>query len=273
MSFFKNIAQKIFDFLISKTPYRFAKSLEWRIQKVLGKGIGSESLSHEVRTIKTFLSLLVDKNPIVFDVGANQGQFAMEFFNQMPMVQMHSFEPSKDSFDILCFNSKSNKNWSTYNFGFGANSTEMKLYSEIPGSASSSLINKNYPVGKNDIDFQYVTILKLDEFLSSNPQLVPDVLKIDIEGFELSCLEGSLEHLNLIKIIQFEFGQINVDARVFFKDYWKFFNTRDFSIFRVSSKSPITIAEYSEDLETFSVTNYLATNNRFFKSDFVSALN
>jgi FkbM family methyltransferase len=273
MSFPRNFVLKIFDFIVSKTPYRIAKSLEWRIQKVLGKGIGYGSLSHEVRTIKIFLRLLGNQSPIVFDVGANQGQFAIEFFNQMPMVQIHSFEPSHDAFHILRLKSQLNKNWSVYNFGFGATSAEMKLYSEIPGSASSTLINKNYQVGKNDIDFQYVKILKLDEFLSSNPKLVPDVLKIDIEGFELSCLEGSLEHLNLIKIIQFEFGQINVDARVFFKDYWRFFNTRDFLIFRVSSKSPIAIAEYSEDLETFSVTNYLAINNRFFKSEFFSALN
>jgi hypothetical protein len=45
---------------------------------------------------------------------------------------------------------------------------------------------------------------------------------LDVEGFELSCLEGGIRHLSLIKIVQFEFGQIDVDARVFFKDYWNF---------------------------------------------------
>jgi FkbM family methyltransferase len=257
----------IFDLIVSKIPYRVAKSLEWRIQKVLGKGIGSGSLNHEVRTIKTFLSKLRCANPILFDVGANQGQYATEFFKQFPTAQIHSFEPSKHAFDILSSKSQLQDNWKTYNFGFGAAKARMKLYSDLPGSASATLITKNDQVERETVHSEIVTIQKLDDFLVSNPYLIPDVLKIDVEGFELSCLEGSLNYLCLIKIVQFEFGQINVDARVFFKDYWNFFNSKNFSIFRVSHGPPIPITEYKEDLETFSVTNYLAINNNFMGND------
>lgn len=263
MQLIKNFAIKIIDFLISKIPYRLAKSFEWRIQKALGKGIGSASLNHEVSTIKIFLSKLGCANPILFDVGANQGQYASEFFKQIPTAQIHSFEPSKDAFTILISKSKIKESWKCYNFGFGATKAKMKLYSDLPGSASATLVARNYQIEKKTSHTEFVTIQTLDEFIDSNPDLIPDVLKIDIEGFELYCLEGSLKYLKLIKIVQFEFGQINVDARIFFKDYWTFFNSRNFSIFRVSYNLPIPITEYKEDLETFSVTNYLAINNNF----------
>ena len=256
---------KICDFFISKIPYRLALGLEWRIQKVLGKGIGSGSLTDEIRCIKMFSNKLKLENPILFDVGANFGQYAQEFFSQIPNAQVHSFEPSKNSFSALLRKSALQKKWSVYNFGFGATKSEMKLYFDTPGSASSTLISR--AVTEQIINFEYVPILKLDDFLDLNSRLIPDILKLDVEGFELSCLEGAVSHLNSIKIIQFEFGQINVDARIFFKDYWNFFNFHNFAIFRVSHKSPIPILKYSEDLETFSVTNYLAINNRFVKND------
>lgn len=267
MHLLRKFLLNIFDFLITKIPYRLAMSLEWRIQKVLGKGIGSGSLIDEIRTVKIFSDKLKLENPILFDVGANLGQYAQEFFYQIPTAQIHSFEPSKHSFDTLSKNSSLQKEWSTYNFGFGVTKSEMKLYSDTPGSASSTLIS-NKTLESFTSDYEIVSIQKLDEFLDSNPKLIPEILKLDVEGFELSCLEGGIRHLSLIKIVQFEFGQINVDARVFFKDYWNFFSSHNFAIFRVSHKAPIPITKYREDLETFSVTNYLAINNRFFKNDF-----
>ena len=266
MGLFRVLAAKSLDVLVSCIPISLAKSLEWRIQKIQGKGIGFGSLNFEVQTILGFLQKVNLDNPIVFDVGANEGQYAREFLFQNPAMVIHSFEPSNTAFGALEKSSSSYPNWFVHNFGMGNSSSTMKLYFDSPGSASASLVQKENVNGSfQEYDFELVEIQTLNEFISANNGLIPDVLKIDIEGFELSCLEGCLDFLHLIKVVQFEFGQINIDSRVFFRDYWSFFGERGFSIYRVTTKAPLLIEKYSEDLETFAVTNYIALNNQFFQ--------
>ena len=266
MRLFRAFAAKSLDVLVSYIPISLANSLEWRIQKIQGKGIGFGSLNFEVQTILGFLQKIHLDNPIVFDVGANEGQYAREFISQNPAVVVHSFEPSSTAFGVLEKSSRDYPNWFVHNFGMGNSSSTMKLYFDTPGSASASLVQKKNVNGSHQEDgFEVVDIQTLNEFIRASNELIPDVLKIDIEGFELSCLEGCLDFLHLIKVIQFEFGQINVDSRVFFKDYWSFFAEHGFSIFRVTTKAPLLIEKYSEDLETFAVTNYIALNNQYFQ--------
>jgi FkbM family methyltransferase len=252
--------------MLSLIPIPLARSLEWRIQKVQGKGIGSGSLRSEIQTVMYFLRKIRLENPVIFDVGANEGQYARECISQNLNVAVYSFEPSTTAFAILQKNSHENSNWFVHNIGMGSSQSTMKLYFESPGSASASLIQREDVSGATQkFDFELVAIQTINDFIFANQNLIPDVLKIDIEGFELSCLQGSLDYLHLIKVVQFEFGQINIDSRVFFRDYWNFFSERGFSIFRVTTKNPLRIDKYSEDLETFAVTNYIALNNKFFE--------
>jgi FkbM family methyltransferase len=265
MRFIRAFVARGLDALVSFIPISLAKSLEWRIQKVQGKGIGFGSLGSEIRTILYFLQKIGLDKPVIYDVGANEGQYARECFSQNPAAVVHSFEPSITAYSILESNSRGYPNWFVHNIGMGSSQSTMQLYFDSPGSASASLVQKEVVSGvAQRLNFEMVAIDTLNDFILTNQGLIPDVLKIDIEGYELSCLEGSLDYLHLIKVVQFEFGQINVDSRVFFRDFWNFFSERGFSIFRVTTKNPLRIEKYSEDLETFAVTNYIALNRQYF---------
>ena len=135
----------------------------------------------------------------------------------------------------------------------------MKLYASSIGSASATLLNQDKVFGRNtNLKSEVVEIMKLDLFLKSNPDKFPNVVKIDIEGFELECLKGSLNNIDKFKIVQFEFGEVNIDSRTYFRDYWNFFSNLGFKLFRITRRNPIEVREYNESLETFAVTNYLA---------------
>jgi len=62
------------------------------------------------------------------------------------------------------------------------------------------------------------------------------------------------------KVIQFEFGGCNIDTRTFFQDFWYLLTKYGFSFYRIAPKGVFKQDSYNENLETFTTTNYLATN-------------
>ena len=247
------------DLFAQMIPVKLALSLEWRIQRVLGKGIGSSSVKDEIRTLGVFIKQLKLEDVTLFDIGANIGQYGIEFKSKFPNSKIHSFEPSIRAFKELERTTKGFQKWDSYNFGFGLEESRLKLYAPSVGSASATLVIQGEVYGRNsNLDFEVVDIRRLDDFLKANSNVFPDIVKIDIEGFELDCLKGSLDYIDQFKIVQFEFGEINIDSRTYFRDFWNFFSALGFKLFRITRGAPIELHEYNESLETFAVTNYLA---------------
>lgn len=99
----------------------------------------------------------------------------------------------------------------------GSESKVMTLYADTPGSGLASLSKRRLQhFGIELKHHEEVKVTTLDVWIQSN-EVKPDFLKLDIEGFELFALQGGLEELESIKVIQFEFGGSNIDTRTFFR--------------------------------------------------------
>jgi hypothetical protein len=134
----------------------------------------------------------------------------------------------------------------------------MTLWSDHPGSGLASLTKRNLDLLGMDFDIQErVSITTLDTWCEKN-HTWPDALKIDVEGMELAVLHGAERALTTVKVLQFEFGGTQIDQRLYFADYFRFFHDRGFDIYRVAPRRLLPIPNYSELDETFQTTNYLA---------------
>jgi hypothetical protein len=90
-----------------------------------------------------------------------------------------------------------------------------------------------------------------------------DFVKIDTEGSEFDILKGMKEVIKNIKIIQFEFGTAQIDARNYFINFFIFFKKNNFDIYRITPGIPRKV-NYSYFDEVFSTNNYIAINKRLF---------
>jgi hypothetical protein len=104
-----------------------------------------------------------------------------------------------------------------------------------------------------------IQINTIDNFCEENNLTQIDFLKLDIEGNEYRALEGALKMLkgNKIKYIQFEFGGTDIDAKVFFRDFYTLLSPQ-YQIFRILKNGLYPISEYQEIDEVFVTTNYFA---------------
>jgi FkbM family methyltransferase len=134
----------------------------------------------------------------VIDIGANIGITTL-FFAQLSS-EVFAFEPNLDSFNVLVDNLKLNRisNVSPVNLGCGNKRMSKKLvkYSQ---NRSSDFILTNSFIPHTDYDTESIDLVNLDHFVNKQKLAKIDLIKIDVEGYELSVLAGSIKTLRFFQ--------------------------------------------------------------------------
>jgi len=198
----------------------------------------------------------------LFDVGANRGQFLKHLIAAFPLSEIYSFEPNPECFKILENSVKDYSNVKCLNFGLGNISGEFSIYlpkNDMLSERASLFPNAiNFLEANEEVFKQVIQVKTLDSFCEENNIQFIDFLKIDTEGYEFNVLLGASRLINekRINIIQFEFNEMNVEARVFLKDFYNLL--KDFSFYRLGQESLIYLGEYSAINEIFVYQNIIA---------------
>ncbi len=140
--------------------------------------------------------------------------------------------------------------------------TDAILYSDFPGSGLGSLSKRRLDHFNIELDqTDKIQTIRFEDFWANElKQHTIDLVKMDIEGHELSALQGFGKALQKTKLIQFEFGGGNIDTKTYFQDFFYFLRERSFALYRISPLGLIEVKNYSERDEVFVTTNYLAKN-------------
>ena len=107
-----------------------------------------------------------------------------------------------------------------------------------------------------------ITLNTIDHYCKDNNIESIDFIKIDVEGYELSVLKGGMDFFSKggVKMVQFEYGNASIAARIFLKDFFDFFTNFNFSIYKIMHKGLLP-QRYSPFNEKISYANFLAVSN------------
>lgn len=216
------------------------------------------SLECEVALVRSLVR--PRKLPFVcFDVGANKGDYARMLLKLFPPnTQIHCFEPSKETFSSL----KKVENIYANNCGLGDRCGSATLFYDTPGSGLASLTKRRLDHFGVKIDCsEEVHLQTLDNYCDSNSINYIDVLKVDVEGHELSVFKGAEAMLgkNSIGVIQFEFGGCNIDSKTSFQDLYYFLKNYNYSLYRMCKKNRLyPLPSYKEIYEIPVYQNIIA---------------
>jgi len=226
----------------------------------------NSTVSGEDFVISSVLKKYLQKEDlIIFDVGANAGDYLIKIKTEFSNAKIYAFEPNCNTFNIL--KTKSNVNVNCYNLGLSSKSLNQKLYtyageknSEHASIYKNVLLDLHKAKNIVELDFCNTTI---DEFCKINKIDFIDFIKIDTEGHELEVMQGATRMIseNRINIIQFEFNEMNIISRVFLKDFYEIL--KDYNIYRLNSNNLIPLFEYSSTNEIFKFQNFLAISKKF----------
>lgn len=251
----------IFKALLRILPPGAHDLIESLSQDANGKGyVGSieEEVSVFVELLNKIESVKNNiQNPVIFDIGANVGNWTAELIRALPRAEITVVEPNPYLFDNLARRFDFFPNIQVRQLAIANTDGTLPFYADRTKSAMGSLQFRN--VQHLDYNFELIAnvqVATLDSFAKGLPK--PNALKIDVEGLELQVLLGATETLRELSLIQFEFGGTNIDTRVFFKDFFQLLSPK-FRILRLCPSGRLReIRRYREDDECFRFTTYYA---------------
>ena len=133
----------------------------------------------------------VTKFNCAIDVGGNIGLHTVRFAQKFK--QVHSFEPTNVNFECLAKNTESLDNVILHQCGLGNEETVLtiKLPSNSDNCGNFSIVDFDSDI---DIIEESISTMTMDSL-----NLAPDLIKIDVQGFDYNVLLGAVETIRAHK--------------------------------------------------------------------------
>lgn len=185
---------------------------------------------------------LINDGDVVVDVGANLGEVALNAAKRVGSTgQVFVFEPFPSNFEKLRTNVGLNRfeNLHLINKGLGAESGELGMF--VADEANAGMNRMSADGSSESKNATVVEVVKLDDFILENGIDRIDLIKIDVEGFEMNVLRGSENTLKtfrpklFLEVIDDYLRQQGSSAR----DVIQFLETHNYSLTYADSGKPV----------------------------------
>jgi FkbM family methyltransferase len=204
---------------------------------------------------------------IIFDVGANAGEWSSKALISNPNINLYCFEPIPSIYYKLkvCLD-KFSSEVHTYQIAVSSCDGQKDFFvydknESISGLSScyrrdESIEKKLNIMPKKNL----VCTRSLDSFCYENLINHIDFLKIDTEGSELDILKGAANLLknHEIDVIQFEYGGTYLSAHIRLQQVYELFISYGYKIFQILPEQLMYISYWIPEIENYRYSNFLA---------------
>jgi len=199
------------------------------------------------RYIKAIDSLGIN---VIFDIGANAGQFALETLDNGFRGKIISFEPTSGAYEKLRKNSQKFPNWQIHErAAVGEEFGTIMINIAGNEAASSSILamgkaHQDVAPEANFVGSESVSLITLDSvFKNYVSQGSKCLLKIDVQGYEEQVLNGAVDSIQEFDAIKLECSLVSLyDGDKTFEYYFDFFRKNGFVLFDIETgfSNPVT---------------------------------
>lgn len=225
------VSKEKLNFIELVEKYNFTTKVEIRktkckyfanTKRTLWQAVGIEHIEPEMLDYIDTLK----KGTIFYDIGASNGIFSI--YALQKGLNVHSFEPEIQNFSLLGINSYLNKNTKYKHKMFNiAISDENKLsnmyIAKFEAGGHMKILGKAQKIGEDEEfepDFiQNILTYTLDNFIEQFKLEKPESIKIDVDGAELSVINGAKKTLkdSTLKSIFIELEDANINTKIIVK--------------------------------------------------------
>jgi FkbM family methyltransferase len=199
------------------------------------------------------------KPAVILDVGANVGNWGILASETCTESRVYCFEPVPDTYQKLIAGVERSglKNIIPVNAGLYKETTTFRINRYASNEHSSIYDVQGAAYAVNDVI--EIDLINGDAFLKKHNIEFIDFLKLDVEGAEMDALTGLENALseNKIRLIQFEYGYINITTKILLIDFYKMLTKHGYLLGKLYPKG-VEFREYSYKHEDFIGPNFIA---------------
>lgn len=169
--------------------FQMIKDILKRITRMCGVNLSSND--HLGVDVELDLARLTANAPLrnIFDVGGNFGQTALLFAAAFPTATIFTFEPVPESFSRLQKAVQRHPRIKPFNTALGDKSGSITM-NLTPSAGSNTILATAAATASINIPIDTI-----DSFVTANSIETIDLLKIDVEGYELQVIKGAEQTL------------------------------------------------------------------------------
>lgn len=217
-----------------------------------GENFGDMTINGEVR----FLRSQAGACRVVFDVGANRGEWTRHAVAATEGARIHCFEPASAAFETLVGNGFPSR-VVCHRLGLSDEAGEGRIHVATGSLYGGRAHAHDDPAA---LPTEVVQLDTLDGYCSDHAIEQIDLLKLDVEGHEMAVLRGGRKMLldGRIKRVQFEYGPCNIDSRVLLRDFFDLFVELNFALYQITPHRLAEVKRYDPRRENFQYKNFAA---------------
>jgi FkbM family methyltransferase len=218
----------------------------------------NSKLSGEHNFLRRYLKGRI--GPVVLDIGANAGHYAMKIRELAPTSRVYAFEAHPGVFRTLSANG-AKFGFSAFNLACGSVNGQTALFDYVgAGGSENATVYRDVieQIHHGEPEKFETRSVKLDDLVKELGIGKIDLVKIDVEGAEYDVLLGLQRCLGegTIAAVQFEFNEMNVVSKVFFRDFVRIFD--GFDLFRMLPHGLLPLQYSPITCELFAYQNIVA---------------
>lgn len=248
--------------LANSTNY---SNIKFLINSDLVKNVGYDNYDSETNGEGLAIKSLIHDGDVVFDVGANVGNWTNNVLSNHKNVCICAFEPIPNLVESMKKRFKDKDDVSVYELAIFSEQKRFSFDYYENNSVLSGIYHQSWvkPWSGHEPQKIEVEATTLDIFCSDKKFDHINFLKIDTEGSELNVLLGASDLLkkNAIDVIQFEYTFTYPDAKITLKQVYDLLTNFGYSVFREYSGGLIYIPSWDNSLEVYKYSNYIAIAN------------
>jgi FkbM family methyltransferase len=171
----------------------------------------------------------------VLDIGANIGEFTIEYAKILPHAKFYCFEPIKNCYQQLLVTTKK-ININAFNVALGESNyeTEINISSHLPSSSLLDMahLHKELFMHSQLHTKELIQVKRLDDIMDGISWVPNLLVKIDVQGFEDKVIAGGYSTLKAAKIIIIEMSyQLLYENQLLFDGIYQMLSEMGFDFY------------------------------------------